>query len=251
MPSEPMTYANWERLLRMLLEAGYRGLTHAQYARGEYAAGEKILLLRHDADLDPALGRTMRLAEVEKRLGLVSTVFLRLHDPDYNLLGYRELVRVRRLLGDGFELGLHCETVDLAAALAAALTAAPGPPPDPAELLRRDLAILGQVIGAPVAGAAPHGDMTPHNNADVFKERDAAEFGLLYQAYDQGRGFFRGWYVSNYQGNNWKRYQDGRLAESGQLGFLDYARLAAEQGPPLLTILAHPRCWHETHYLAE
>jgi hypothetical protein len=237
------TFANYRILLGLLKDAGYTFRTHRDYVINGVPSGEKTLLLRHDVDFDREMRMTLRLIEEEKRVGVVSSTFVRLHDPYYNALGYRELHTMVKILDYGSEIGLHAETLDLSVALERKWTEH--------ELLRRDLDILRAALDYDIVGVAPHGDLTAYNNQDILDSTDLSQFGLAYHAYQQVRGLFTGWYISNFAGNDWKRYVNGKLAESATHDFLTYARMVAEEQPPLVTFLVHPHRWFDIHYLVE
>lgn len=237
-----MTFDNFAAFLKLWLDAGYVFRTHLDHVRGEKEA-DKCVLLRHDVDNDRQMRGIRRLIGIEAELGVVSTVFVRLHDPDYNLLGFHELKVAQEILACGCELGLHAETLDLAEAM--------GQGHSPEEWLRRDLAVLRAATGSPVLGVAAHGDITGNNNLDLFHSLDLTAFGLVYHAYDQASGLFSGDYVSNFAGDNWKHLCDGQLVETGKRGFMDYARMMIQNEVRKLIFLVHSRPWHETggHYL--
>ncbi len=239
-----MSFSNYRSFLSILLDGGYSFLTHRLFMeRRKDDLPEKTVLLRHDVDLDNQMRNTLHLVELEKKAGVTSTVFIRLHDPEYNTLGFREMNTIQRIIEAGCEIGLHCETIDLSSALEGKF--------DPIELLKKDIAILELAAGVKISGVSPHGDLTENNNQDVLTDLNLSEMGLSYHAYQKSSGIFSGWYISNYFGNNWKRYIDGTLMEMGEYDFLDYADMAVEQKISKVTFLVHPRPWHEIHYLVE
>ena len=73
-------------------------------------------------------------------------------------------------------IGYHSEIVDQAAIWNE----------DAATTLRRDLAVMEAMLGGPVRGVASHGGVTGLNNLDFWDDHNAAEFGLSYEAYQDG-----------------------------------------------------------------
>jgi peptidoglycan/xylan/chitin deacetylase (PgdA/CDA1 family) len=91
-------------------EAGYRELL--QLARANYRFArfgddsvDRHVLWRHDIDI--SVNRAVRLAEIEAEHGVVATYFLHLRSPFYNLLNSEMLWRVRRVIAQGHDIGLH------------------------------------------------------------------------------------------------------------------------------------------------
>ncbi len=64
-------------------------------------------LLRHDIDLD--LVPAVRLARLEKSLGVQSTFFVMMTNEFYNPCAIPERRLLRELVADGFEVALHCD----------------------------------------------------------------------------------------------------------------------------------------------
>jgi len=66
-----------------------------------------FLLIRHDVDITP--WSALRMAELERSLGIVTTYYYRLHAPFYNLMDGAVLDSVRAVAAMGHEVGLHYE----------------------------------------------------------------------------------------------------------------------------------------------
>lgn len=66
-----------------------------------------FLLIRHDVDITP--WSALRMAELERSLGIVTTYYYRLHAPFYNLMEGAVLDAVRAVAAMGHEVGLHYE----------------------------------------------------------------------------------------------------------------------------------------------
>lgn len=233
-----MTFDNYRKFLVELLSHGYEFMTHLEFMSlpAEEREEKRVILLRHDVDLDPGMRITERLAQIEEGLGISATVFLRLHDPAYNVLGYRELGVIRNVLAPHHEIGLHCETADLAKAIGGSEI----------HILDMDLDILRCIVEKPIHGVAAHGDFTGVDNHRVLDGRMLGHHGLTYRA-DQKEG----WFIANYEGRKWKRYVDGALRETGELDFMQYVDTMAMAGVDRCTWLIHPVPWCDVHYLSE
>ena len=67
----------------------------------------KPLILRHDVDL--SLESVLPIAKIENELGIVSTYFIRIAGPYFNLIEDNNLKICRKLIELGHNLGLHAE----------------------------------------------------------------------------------------------------------------------------------------------
>jgi hypothetical protein len=91
---------------RALLQAGLDGgYAFVPFAEHEACTAERVCLLRHDVDSDPEAA--VRLAEIERELGVRSTYFLMLRSPVYNVFMRECQALVGELAALGHALGLH------------------------------------------------------------------------------------------------------------------------------------------------
>jgi hypothetical protein len=65
------------------------------------------IYFRHDVDV--SLKNAVRMAEIESEYGVVSTYFVALNSPYYNLLNDTQLERVRRIAELGHTIGFHID----------------------------------------------------------------------------------------------------------------------------------------------
>ena len=232
-----LTFDNYRKFLVRLLGYGYEFLTHLEYMElpPDERSEKRAILLRHDVDLDREMRATERLARIETGLGISATVFLRLHDPAYNVLGYRELKIIRDVLAPNHEVGLHCETADLAKAIGG----------HEVDILEKDLEILRLTALTAIRGVAAHGDFMGIDNHWPIETINLDQHGLVYHAHQK-----KGWYISNYNSQKWKRYVDGILQEAGEFDFMQYADTIAQAGVDRCTWLIHPVPWCDVHYLS-
>lgn len=63
------------------------------------------IIWRHDVDF--SVHRALKLAEIEKNLGIRSTHFIRLHSEFYNIFEKEVYDRIKKILNLGHKLGLH------------------------------------------------------------------------------------------------------------------------------------------------
>ena len=126
--------------------------------------------------MDFSLSRAERLAAIYGDLGIKATFFIRLHAKEYNPFDFENFRILRAIQKAGHEIGYHSEIVDQAAIWHEEASTA----------LRRDLAVMEAMLGSKVFGAASHGGLTALNNLDFWTDHDASEFGLSYEAYQDG-----------------------------------------------------------------
>lgn len=239
--SVEMTYANYERILEMALDAHFVFLTHTGYLLKQECGllPDKVFVMRHDIDLDRDVEKSAALAQIEESLGVHTTYFVRLHDPEYNVFGYRSYLNIQKIIGLGHEIGLHSEALDFARAVGAL----------PELVLEKELAVLETLFDITVNGAACHGDISQYNNLDFWDNRALQDFGLLYEVYHKASGFF--WeskYISNHHGNNWKCYLNGDLVKDDRRSIWDHLEDDKCQKKLFYNVLVHPRPWYKVHW---
>src|SRR3954462_568236 len=141
-------WGEYERFLRSALENGYRITSLEDWvADGMQVEGEPTLILRHDVDQHPR--SALRMAAIEGKLGLRSSWYFRWRTAHPAV--------VRSVKGDGFQVGLHYETMTR-------LALQRGLREDGDELieagrekLREELASFERLSGR-CRAAVPHGD---------------------------------------------------------------------------------------------
>jgi len=230
------TFEALEAEYRALLGLGYEVLTCADFFRRKTVDLPPLALVNR-VDIDLSVKKAERLVSLFNRLNIKATFFLRLHAHEYNPFSFESYRILRFVLDSGHELGYHSEIVDQAAIWGE----------DAAECLRRDIDVLNRMFGIRIAGTASHGGMTGLNNLDFWKNRDAAEFGLLYEGYDcspRFNLFAESFYVSDSEWTRWKCYDKGRFVP-------DDRRSPAQHGAdrhPLMHLLIHPDTYFDRHF---
>ena len=224
------TYSHYAEIFRTAILEDYQIITLADWFQGRYDSNRKVLVNR--IDVDDNIQRLWPMADIFRKLGIRTSIFLRLHARGYNLLFHDNISLVRRLLADGHEVGLHAEIVDVQHICGL----------DPTLTLRAEVTLFRDLLGANPQGVASHGDMTPYNNLDFWKDHVPSEFGLLYEAYDQPLwGNSR--YVSDSEYTRWKAYEDGVLRKEDRRCACEHIR----DGVAVLYLLTHTCSWYAMH----
>jgi len=128
--------------LERLLAEGYR---FRSYDEG-VASGD--VLLRHDVDLSPE--RAVRMARMERDLGVSSTYFFLLGTPLYNPFQAPVRDAIREVESLGHDVGLHFSTYQYWPA------SRPPPESDIAEAVAREQGVLETIVGTVVPTVSFH-----------------------------------------------------------------------------------------------
>lgn len=228
------TLTSLESQYRVGLELGYTFLTCLDYAREKTRLPSHTVVNRVDVDF--SLKKAGRLLDLFNRLGIKATFFIRLHAPEYNPFSFENFRILKEIVDSGHEVGYHSEVVDQAAIWGE----------DPVDCLRSDLRVLQEIIGTKVHGVASHGGSTGLNNLDFWRSRSAADFGLVYEAYDKSESFglFRkSLYVSDSEWTRWKCYRAGVLEEGNSKSLGEHLCNLE----PLIYLLVHPETYFNLH----
>ena len=100
-------------------------------------------MLRHDVDV--SLEYALPMAQLEQKIGIRSSFFVRVRASFYNMGEAVNIERLKALAEMGFEIGLQEEVGRFAADYDEAV-----------ELLKEDKAILEDTLGSPIYGVATH-----------------------------------------------------------------------------------------------
>jgi len=224
------TYVHYKEIFKTALDEGYQVITLADWFQAKYDSSKKVLINR--VDVDDNISRLWIMGGIYQELGIKASIFMRLHTKNYNLLFFDNMNLVRRLSAMGNEIGLHSEIVDVDAISKIA----------PEKALRAGLDLMQNLFDIQSYGVASHGDMTPNNNLDFWKEHSPSEFGLLYEAYDK-QLWNNSLYVSDSEFTRWKAYDRGRLLQGD-------TRCACEHiksGAPVIYLLTHTCSYYNTY----
>ncbi|MEJ5220047.1 hypothetical protein WG622_17465 [Cognatishimia sp. D5M38] len=230
------TFEYIEAEYRTLLDMGYQFVT-CQDAFDQFRAtgqvnGGKLTVINR-VDVDFSLQRAARLAAIYNSLGIKATFFVRLHAKEYNPFDFENFRHLRAIQKAGHEVGYHSEIVDQAAIWNE----------DASTALIRDLAIMETMLGEPVRGAASHGGLTGLNNLDFWADHKAEEFGLNYEAYQDGV-MEASRYISDSEWVRWKAYENGVRLDEDQRSPTQHA---IDDRSPLIYLLVHPDTYFDRH----
>jgi hypothetical protein len=217
-------WPEYERFLRSARENGYRIVSLEDWVgEGQPVEGEPTLILRHDVDQHPR--SALRMAAIEKKLGVRSSWYFRWRTAHPAV--------VESMKGDGFQVGLHYETMSRIA-LERGLYEEPSEEliESCRELLRSELSAFERLFG-PCRAAVPHGDSripTVHN-ALLLKGQDCSAYGIEYDGNEVMRGHDLGLWLT-----------DRIASEGGWMEGIDPLEKLAAQDSPILTV-THPNNW--------
>ena len=166
------TLRKYQELVRAFVESGYRIVTVRQFL--EMAPVGKVLILRHDVDEQPQ--NALKMAEVEKGLGVHATYYFRKvpksDHPDI----------IRQIEAMGHEIGYHYED----------LTLSEGDVPAAIASFTRNLAYFRQYY--PVKTVCMHGSSSSrYDNREIWKQARLEDFGLIgepYLSFDFNRVYY-------------------------------------------------------------
>lgn len=167
-----MSYYN--DIIEHALACGYKFVTLREFVRLD-CPNSKHFIIRHDVDRLPT--SLNPITDVERRLGIQSTIFIRIAGADYNPFGYAAMAAFKRAARAGAEIGLHTAFVEYARICELV----------PNTILAGELAALRTFF--PVVGVATHRDINYMHNSLPHLEREWSvlrkDLCLEYQAYDK------------------------------------------------------------------
>jgi len=214
-------WPEYRRILEAALEAGYAVVGLDDWVRDPSTPGARVLILRHDVDQQPA--SALRMAAVERGLGLRSTWYFRWRTAHPGV--------VDALAAEGHAIGLHYETLTRAVLRAGGARVTDELVERCRDELRAEVAAFARRHGE-ARSICPHGDTRAPgvDNLVLVRDRDPAEFGVAFDGNEVMRGRRLGAWVTDRPGGRvWK---DGR----------DPRTLVADGATPLFAIM-HPNNW--------
>ncbi len=224
------TYDYYEEIFQEALKRGYKVITLKEFFLDEYDKDEKILVNRMDVDI--RIDRLKEFYKIFKKLNIKASIYVRVHSPYYNLFSIGNILLIQDLLSLGCEIGIHTECKDLESYCKS----------NTKELLKVEIELFEKLFSTKIYGTASHGDLTPNNNLDFWKEHSVEEFDLIYEAYDD-----KLWkhcrYVSDSEWTQWKAYENGVLLENDRRDPIEHL----EDNPKILHLLMHPESWYERY----
>lgn len=146
------TYEAYAGLIEELRRNGY---VFADYHN--YDEFERCVILRHD--IDTSINDALKLARLERELGVTSTYFVLLRTDAYNPASMESTAAIREIQGMGHEIGLHFDekAYDITPFDAVAW----------AGNITDEARILSAIIGSPVTTASMHRPSREMLDADL------------------------------------------------------------------------------------
>lgn len=230
------TFSFIENEYRKLMEAGYIFITCEEYVALKANGLLKSKTIVNRVDIDFSLKKTEILIDIFNQLSIKATFFLRLHAPEYNPFGFDAYRILKKLIVSGHEMGYHSEIVDQAIIWGE----------DPKNCLLRDIQTIESMFDIKVKGVASHGGLTGLNNLDFWKDKKAADYGLLYEAYDKEPGFNlfqESFYISDSEWTRWKCYDKGKLVVGDNRTPSEHI----SDNHNLIHLLIHPDTYYYRH----
>ncbi len=231
------TFANIERQLEVALDQGYQFLTCEEYARRKANGSIPKRALVNRVDIDFSCGKAKRLVDIFNRLRVKATFFVRLHAPEYNPFAFENYLILKQIRNTGHEIGYHSEVIDQAAIW----------DEDAVVCLKRDINVLNAMLQIKIKGVASHGGMTGLNNLDFWRDKNASDFGLTYEAYEKSEKFNlfnESFYISDSEWMRWKCYKHGKLVDGDRRSLSDHVLDEHE----LIYLLIHPDTYFDRHF---
>lgn len=172
-PAYGFSYESMRSIIEFARSEGYTFHTLVEFIEAG-CPSEGAFILKHDLDVKPA--SLWPLLRLEQRLGIRSTIFVRVTANDYNALSYLVLPHLREAEQDGFEIGLHTNFLEYAKINEL----------DPMEVLSMEHDALFAFLD--VVGVSTHRDFNYMHNALPWLQenwdRVREALGLEYHAYE-------------------------------------------------------------------
>ena len=230
------TFTMLQKHFEQALNNGYEIITCGDYCfYKKNKSNHKVLVNR--VDIDFSCGKARILSEIFNRLEIKATFFVRLHAPEYNPFSFENYRILKSVRDSGHEIGYHSEVVD-----ASVIWDEPSK-----DCLKRDISFLNSMLNVSIKGVASHAGMTGLNNLDFWKTNKPADFGLLYEAYDEQPEFnlFKdSFYISDSEWIKWKCYSKGILIEGDRRSLSDHV----QDGHRVIYSLIHPDTYYSEHF---
>ena len=158
------TFKHYKDTLQFSLNKKYKFLKCEQYNLIEKY--EKVIILRHDIDF--SLDNALKFANIENKLGISSTYFIRLHSKYYNPLEYNSYNIIKAIQGLGHEIGFHQEP-DFSSLF-----------PNPNEYLKQEIKSFNLLFQTHIKGVSTH---EPDRRGIQITPQNISEFDLEYESY--------------------------------------------------------------------
>jgi|TARA_B100001094_G_scaffold274093_1_gene280857 hypothetical protein len=158
------TFKHYKDTLQLALNKKYKFLKCEQY--NLIKKHEKVIILRHDIDF--SLENALKFANIENKLGIPSTYFIRLHSKYYNPLEYNSYNIIKSIQDLGHEIGFHQEP-DFSSLF-----------PNPNEYLKQEIKSFNLLFQTQIKGVSTH---EPARRGIQITPQNISEFNLEYESY--------------------------------------------------------------------
>lgn len=236
--SSEFSWSTLEKICQLFNKCNWKTLSCIDYFHNQEIKKKSIVIR---IDVDRSIKKSYAMAKIFQKYKINATFFYRLHSPFYNILSFESMRILKEIEQMGFEIGLHCEPVDLYNAVKK----------EPKRLLENDIAIMNALLDKPICGVASHGDNSGFNNLDFWNFYKPKDFGLLYEAYDEKEFnlFNRSIYVSDSPITRWKVYEKGVLVNNELTDINKF--LLNYHYEEVCYLLLHPFIFRDNHFFEE
>ena len=225
------TLGKYRELCATIEESKYTTLTFNQYFSLKNIPG-KFIILRHDVDRKPE--NALKMAELENRLGIISTYYFRKKEDVYIP------AIINKIADMGHEIGYHYEALDKAG----------GDLERAIRIFEDELEEFRKICD--VKTICMHGNpLSKWVNKDLWKEYDYKDFCIIGEPYlsvdytrvlyltDTGRGWNSKFSVKDVVGANSQTSEKIKCTDN-------VIRLINKGDSEQMCILAHPERWSDT-----
>jgi len=201
------SYKHYREMLKKALKEGFVISNFRDYQKHKTAS--KLILLRHDIDYTPK--RALEFAKIEKKLGIKSTFFVRVHGEHYYPFEKNTYPIFQDIIKMGHEIGLHYE----------ARTLSPTFKISGSELFLKEKKVLESILDIEVESASEHRDLDGKKQPYRFFA-NKKRLGIKQETYE-------------------KRFQECYLADS--CGKWNKGCLCENLEHNHIQLLVHPDLW--------
>ncbi len=131
------SYEAYRNLIGLLEEKKYEFSSYH-----DWREKKKVVILRHD--IDNSIEDAVRLSEIEKELGVMSTYFVLLRTDMYNVASKYSYKMIEKIVDNGGEIGLHFDEKSYDEDV------------DVVEAIRKEADILSEIIGRKIKTVSMH-----------------------------------------------------------------------------------------------
>ncbi len=210
-------YNFYEKILRKFIKNDYIISSFENFSK----KNKKTLILRHDVDY--TINGVLEFANIEKKLGISSTFFFRLHANEYNIFEAQTYQLIKYLKKIGHEIGLHSEIMNFSRAV----------DENPLHVLKKEKKILESITGLKIKSFSEHRDISNkiHNTKKFHDVYSFKKTGFKFNAMEDK--FFKEMKYLSDSNANWR--------EGNPLKFINKHNR--------FQILIHPDWWFKKDYL--